>query len=130
MGAYLYFMSSGVGSAATDGIRVSNSFNSSVINLTMVSDFSTKDSGSWTYGRSSQTVNQNGFAYLQVQRDGSNNWRAWTSYNGITWIEITSGNYNKSFTVAQIALSLKLNGATANTHYGCDWIRFNWLTLP
>ena len=128
-GVYLYFMN-GTSGTATDGVRQGIEFNGSTTAFqTVQATFSTKDSGGWTFGRSRRLIPSVGTYYLHVKYDGAN-WRTWVSQDAVSWLEVTSGNYPKSFTVRAVDISIKLNGAIADSRFGVDWIRFNWLTLP
>ena len=128
-GVYLYFMN-GTSGTATDGIRPGIEFNPSASPFqTVQATFSTKDSGWWIFGRSGLVIPSLGTYYMHVKYDGVN-WRMWVSPNAISWFEVTTGNYAKSFTVRAVDIAIKLNGAAADSHFGVDWIRFNWLTLP
>lgn len=127
MGFNFYFMDS----TKQNGIRVGCEFNGAcTYGLSCESTFSTKDSNVWTFNRSHRLGPQIGIGYLQLQRDGSSNWRAFISHNGYHWYEITAGNYNKSFTVDNMQMSFKLSGATVDTRMACDWIRFNLGAIP
>lgn len=128
MGVYLYFMNAASG--ATDGVRPGVEFNQSAwAYQTVQATFSTKDSGNWTFTRTGHVIPMWGTFYMHIKYDGAN-WRTWISPNAVSWFEVTSGNYSKPFTLGAVDISIKLNGATADSRFGVDWIRFNWLTLP
>jgi hypothetical protein len=124
-GAYVYFMEAG----NANGVRMNVEFNG-LANACYTAQcmFSKKDSGTWTFGYFSNTIANTGVFYVHLQYDGSN-WRQWCSLNGYTWMPLGSSLF-KPFTVASLSLSFKLNGSVVDTRFGCDWIRFNWLTLP
>lgn len=126
MGAYVYFLDS----AESNAVRLAFEFGSNSAYLTGAVTLSHKDSGSWTFGSSVRTLNITGKMFIHLARDGSNNWRMWASLDGISWIEVTSSALSKSITLDHFTLTFALNGASADQHMACDWIRFNWLTLP
>jgi len=128
-GVYLYFMN-GTSGAATDGVRPGVEFNPSALAYQSVqATFSTKDSGNWNFTRSGHVIPLWGTFYMHVKYDGTS-WRMWISPNAVSWLEVTSGNFVKAFTVRAVDVSIKLNGASTDSRFGVDWIRFNWLTLP
>ncbi len=117
-------------SAGSNSLQLGVNFNSSLSTtsyVNMVNFMSKKAAGSWTFNIYSRNLDYFGNVYLHLQNDGSGNWRGWSSPNGITWIEISTGSgIAFSFTPAYLWLEL----TNPNTMWmGVDWVRVNWITL-
>lgn len=136
MGWYLYFCDA----TAANVVRVGREW-ASVANAPIVG-ISVKNSGSWTYNQQWVSTGPGsnpefrGTYFLHVQYAASgNNWQLFYSGDGLSWRMLNgapTGNalVSKSLSFDHIALVCALNGATAWQRFCCDWMRFNWLTLP
>lgn len=127
-GCYLHF-SSGTDGTAQQAIRAAVEWAGGTAGPSINVHFDTKDNGVWSYNRAQKPAWHVGTHFLHMTRDGSNNWGMWYSPNGLSWLNVVSG-WTKAFTLASIYIELNLNNAVLDQHLGCDWIRFNWLTLP
>ena len=125
-GVYLYVTDAAMSNAVRGAWEYASPITVQQSNAT----FSKKVALNWSFGVFSVTDIRSRTYYFHLQWDGLGNWRYWASVNGISWNELTSGNYGVSFTPAYLFLCFKLNGGTGDYHSGVDWIRANWLTLP
>ncbi len=80
----------------------------------------TYTSATYTQRGSSWYINAN-VVYLQITRDGSNNWRFWWSTNGLLWQLIATQSF--TFTVAKIGFRLRGPTSAGVGYAGCDWLR-------
>lgn len=87
-----------------------------------------RDSSSWNYNRKSLVLPLNSCVYVHMQRDASNNWRTWISFDGMSYWPVSTV-YSKTLTVHHVNITLAQAGATNPTRAGVDWVRFNWITL-
>jgi hypothetical protein len=88
----------------------------------------TRDSGNWYYNRTTLVVPLYNQVYLHLQRDGSNNWRTWISFDGYSFFPVSSV-YSKTMTVNHFTIELNQSGAHTLARCGIDWVRRDWITL-
>lgn len=67
--------------------------------------------------------------YIQLQRDGSNNWMAWVSYNGLIWVPVGTSVYSKTMTVDNFQIDFLQDTATTTCLVGLDFVRRDWISL-
>lgn len=85
-----------------------------------------KTANTWSWGVKTLSLPNNNHVYLHLQRDGSNNWGVWCSYDGVSfWI--CQSTYSKTFTVHH--LKIQFSSTSIPTRGGIDWVRRDWITL-
>jgi hypothetical protein len=111
----------------TETVRAQIAYNSSSGDP-MKFQLDTQDAGSYTFARKSITMPRVNTVYIHLQRDASDNWRAWISIDGLAFYPCGTV-YNKSFTVAAFNIALNQQGSTSPMRCGIDWVRRDWITL-
>lgn len=89
------------------------------------------DGSSWSYNIASESDSTLvGELWVHIQRDGSNNWQAWLSPDGVTWGRWLSP-HSFSLTIAEVAIAANCasSQAGATQTAAVDFIRFDWLTM-
>lgn len=89
-----------------------------------------KVSGTWTYSISQMnSVPNSGTHYIHLKRDSGSTWQFFTSNDGISWSKI-GNSQTITFTVDHVEITLNNGGQTIPNRRSCDWIRWDWITLP
>jgi hypothetical protein len=84
-------------------------------------DYAYETTSSWTWTVSPQTLYSGGKLYMHMQRRSNTYWDFFWSQDGIAWCNLAR-SFNKSFTVANLAVDFNNNATYAGT-YACDWVR-------
>lgn len=110
----------------SDGIQVNFGYVATAGHNTL--GLHSKDATTWTYNRKSLVLPSASTYYLHIQRDGSNNWGGWISFDGYSfWL--ADSVYSKTFTVHHFQIGVTEGGSTVPLRAGFDWIRRDWVTL-
>lgn len=127
-GNYQFAGISAYDSDESNGMRVIFGHNT-LTNTATRAELDSKETGSWSNRGNMDKIPNLGQIYIHLQRDGSNNWQAYASANGLSWIQLATNAYSKTITVHHFTVALDQNGNSLASRCGIDWVRRNWITL-